>query len=210
MIGLASAMSHAASTDVAPLAPTLVPAPPRLTPTFSKTSDEARLVPTNFVGRLIVQLPTSLKQAPEAINGMAMTALSLTGMAVDPDLLQEAWVSFDAQQQQWKALWPKPPMFHYGMVLLPALVRKLGTGQSLAFESQGQQASLVKDDKGQLLVKRGSATSPLTAADLRDLLRARITSDGMCLFLDKAGNLVLEATGSRAVALANVKSAKQP
>ncbi|PAW77137.1 MAG: hypothetical protein B9S32_12720 [Verrucomicrobia bacterium Tous-C9LFEB] len=167
-------------------------------------------MPTNFVGRLIVRLPASLKQAPEAINGMAMTALSLTGMAVDPDLLQEAWVSFDPQQQQWKALWPKPPMFHYGMVLLPALVRKLGTGQTLAFESQGQPATLVKDSKGQLIVKRGSATSPLSAADLRDLLRARITSDGMCLFLDKAGNLVLEATGSQALALANVKSGKQP
>lgn len=209
LIGLATATSQAASLNEALSKPSNLSTPERSTVTATPSiSSDPRLVPTNFVARLIVQLPTSLNQAPEAINGVAMTALSLTGLAVNPDMLQDAWVSFDSQHQQWKALWPKPPMFHFGMILLPALVSKLSNGQTFNFESQGQNASLMKDGKGQLLVKRGEATAPLTASDLRELLRARVTSDGMSLFLDKAGNLVLEATGSRALALANVKASK--
>lgn len=172
-------------------------------------SEDFRLTPTNFaVGRLTVQLPTSLNQAPETINGMAITALSLAGMAVDPDMMQEAWVTFDPQHQQWKAQWQKPPMFHFGMILLPALVHKVTAGQAISFESKGETAFLTKDEKGQLLVKRGKVTAPLTATDLRDLLRAKIKADGMCLFLDPSGNLVLEATGSRALALSNLKAQK--
>lgn len=218
-IGLALATSYAASPDERLAPATALPPSSRLltvsTAPANNTDDprlEPRLEPTIFVARLIVQLPTNLNQAPEAINGVAMTALSLAGLAADPDLLQEAWVSFDAPHQQWKALWPKPPMFHYGMVLLPALVKKLNAGQSFDFQSQGQTASLTKDDKGQLMVKRGSSTAPLTASDLRDLLRAKINAEGMTLFLDKSGNLILEASGARAMALGGVnsKTAKQP
>lgn len=171
-------------------------------------STDSRLTPTNFVGRLMVHLPVSLAQTPDAVNGMAITAMSLAGMAVDPNLLQDAWVSSDPGHQTWKAMWPKPPLFHYGMVLLPALIHKLNVGQTLVFESQGQTASLLKDDKGHLLVQRGGVSEALSASDLRDLLRAKINADGMSLFLDNSGNLVLQATGPRALALANIKTGK--
>lgn len=203
LCGLVFEFAHAASpTTPAPSKGKTLIAEERL---VAALSEDVRLTPTNFAGRLKVQIPTSLNQAPEAINGMAITALSLAGLAVDPDLMQEAWVTFDAQQQQWKAQWQKPPMFHFGMILLPSLVHKITAGQTLAFESQGQSAQLLKNDKGQLLVKRGNTTSPLTATDLRDLLRAKIKSDGMSLSLDPSGNLVLEATGARALSLATLK-----
>jgi len=132
---------------------------------------------------------------------VAITALSLASFAVDSDLLHDAWVSFDPQHEQWKATWQKPHMFHFGMILLPSLISKVNAGQKFSFESSGQTAYLFKDDAGRLLVQRGNNSDPLSANDLRDLLRAKIQADGMTLFLDPSGNLVLEASGSRAVAL---------
>lgn len=173
--------------------------------TASLTSDQ-RLNPTFFCGRLIVHLPASLSQTPAAVNGMAVTAMSLASLVSDSSLLEEAWVSYDSEHQQWKAMWSKPPMFHFGMVLFPALLKKLSTGQAFTFESQGKPASVTKDDKGRLIVQRGNESSSLTASDLRDLLRSRINADGMCLFLDESGNLILQATGQSALALANVKT----
>ncbi len=204
--GLTYELSQAASSPSSPQNGTSIITEERVA---TALSEDFRLTPTNFaVGRLTVQLPTSLNQAPETINGMAISALSLAGMAVDPDMMQEAWVTFDAPHQQWKAQWQKPPMFHFGMILLPALVHKVTSGQAISFETKGETALLTKDDKGQLLVKRGNVTAPLTATDLRDLLRSKIKADGMCLFLDPSGNLVLEATGSRALSLANLKGQK--
>jgi hypothetical protein len=164
-------------------------------------SPDYRLVPTTFCARLIVHLPESLAQAPAAVNGMAVTALSLASLVSDSSCLEEAWVSYDPAHQEWKAMWSKPPMFHFGMVLFPALLKKLSSGQAFTFESQGQPASVTKDDQGRLIVQRGTESSSLTASDLRDLLRSKINSDGMVLFLDESGNLILKASGQNALAL---------
>jgi len=169
-------------------------------------SNDLRIYPTNIHARLI--LPSSLEQAPDAVNGMALTAFSLAGVAMDPDLLHRALVSFDSEHSQWKATWQKPPMFHFGMILLPSLLQKINIGQKLTFETKGELTTLYKDDSGHLLVQRGSHSEQLSANDLRDLLRSKIRSEGMTLFLDPLGNLVLEASGQRATALSNLNSQK--
>lgn len=134
------------------------------------------------------------------------TSVSLASVATNKEFLNEAWVSFDEGKKVWQATWPRPGVFHYGMVLLPALAKRMEAGQSVNFEIQGEQAQITKRDDGQLMVSRAGQARLVNALDIKHLLEQQIQSDGMLMFLDSQGNLVLQATGDSAVAMANAKT----
>ncbi|MFZ5805853.1 MAG: hypothetical protein ACOY3I_01405 [Verrucomicrobiota bacterium] len=132
-----------------------------------------------------------------------MQKLPVENFATQEEFLKMAKVDFDASQQRWSATWEKPQMFHFGMLLKPALVEKLEPGSSYSFESHGVQAVLTRTQDDQLVLQRGSETIDLTASNLRDLLHDKISVNGVQLFLDRRGNLVMQAHGQKAVNLSS-------
>lgn len=138
-----------------------------------------------------------------AIRDVAAQDITLASVTRQRGFLDEAWVSYDEDAQVWEAKWPKPPMFHYGSVLLPVLASRMETGQSVNFEMEGRPARITKREDGKLVVARGGDPRLVSANDIRSILESKIESEGMILFLDRQGNLVLQATGNQAVAMAN-------
>jgi hypothetical protein len=161
---------------------------------------DLRLVPESFRARL------PFKSAELILDQAAAKALSITSLAQDKKFLEAAWISYDAGKKLWKATWQKPPMFHFGMVLLPAIVEHLKAGEMIKFEAKGKPMLVSKTDSGQLVLNNDGATSALGSKLLRDLLESQVHSDGLSLYLDKSGNLVLQANGQRAEAMASVRS----
>jgi hypothetical protein len=179
--------------------PVVTPRPP-----VKVVEIDARKKPDNFIARLVLHLPESLLRAEETLHNVTTKALCLTSVAADPKFLQAAWISFDAGKQLWQATWPKPPLFNYGMILLPALVERMNAGDAFSFKSQGKAAVLSKNECGQLLVEQDGLKKTIGSKDLRDLLQDKIDADGLSLYLDKSGNLILQAVGPRAMAMAGM------
>jgi hypothetical protein len=155
----------------------------------------------NFA-RLVMKAMTGI--APEATVAANSSNL-LDSDQVSPQLvklarsvLKYAQTSFDVSKEQWKAIWSKPPMFHYGMVLKPELEKQMEVGVKVSFEAQGELFELVKDAKNELLLTSNGKTVRLDASDLRHLLEQGVSSHGVEVFLDPKGNLVVEASGVNA------------
>lgn len=129
--------------------------------------------------------------------------LPVETFATQEEFLKMARVSFDAAQQKWSATWEKPQVFHFGMLLKPALVERMEPGSSYTFQSHGMQATLTRTVNDQLVLQRGHETIDLTASSLRDLLHDKISVNGVQLFLDRRGNLVMEARGQKALSLSS-------
>jgi hypothetical protein len=157
------------------------------------------LAPDNFLARLMVSEPVD-DNSKRTTN---TSDLPLNAVAQDKSFLDGAWVSFNSNSNIWTAKWAKPRLFHFGSILKPALLRKFEVGQSFAFESKGAQAILTKTGTNEICIVKDGSKTPLDAGDLRRLLENKISADGLSLFLDRGGNLILQAQGPLAVKLAS-------
>lgn len=135
------------------------------------------------------------------IDGLAAPGFSLASVAQEKAFLDSAWVNYDENDKEFKATWSKPPLFHYGMVLLPELAKRVQSGQEVEFRYKDMPAKLTKDDKGRLFVTAAGEARLVTAGKLKKLLEEKIETDGMILFLDRSGNLVLHASGQSALVM---------
>jgi len=128
-------------------------------------------------------------------------AFSLANVANEKAFLESAWVNYDQGNKEFKATWSKPPLFHYGMVLLPEIAKRVAVGQEVEFRYKDMPAKLTKDEKGRLFVTAAGEARLVTAGKLKKLLEEKIETDGMILFLDQKGNLVLHASGNNALVM---------
>lgn len=164
----------------------------------------------NKLGRLIIKvldtfdpsIPDILPEPPAPELAPKIAAFPLDAIASNKSFLKSAKIRFDESKQIWRAQWKKPRMLHFGMLLKPALEKQVQAGESFAFDSQGTQVTLSKDLDDNLLVSAGDSSLELGAKQLKALLERKVRVDNMALFLDKAGNLILEAQGQAALALA--------
>lgn len=133
--------------------------------------------------------------------------LSLQSFVTKPGILNRAQsVDFDSNSQRYTAVWQKPGPFDFGMVLKPALSQQMAVGESYSFESQGNTSSISRDASGRIwLQQQGGESHEMSSSDLRELLGSQITVDGVNLSIDHRGNLVLEAQGEKAIAMASVR-----
>ncbi len=129
--------------------------------------------------------------------------LPLSDLTSDTSLMKRAKVSFDAKTDTWLAVWKKPAVFHFGMILHPELLDQVQDGEKLYFESKGLKLALVRSNEDKLMVEQSDGQQhELGAKRLEGLLRRSINVDGLELFLDAGGNLVLKAAGEQARSLA--------
>ncbi len=135
------------------------------------------------------------------LDGLAAPAFSLASVAKEKAFLNSAWINYDESGKKFKATWSKPPLFHYGMVLLPELAKRVDVGQEVQFRYRDMPAKLTKDEKGRLFVTAAGEAQLVTAGRLRKLLEEKIETDGMILMLDQSGNLVLHASGQNALVM---------
>lgn len=130
--------------------------------------------------------------------------LPLSDLTANTGLMKKAKLSFDEQSTTWSAVWKKPALFHFGMILHPELMDQVQEGEKLHFESKGMQLALVRTGDDKLLVEQtNGARHELSAKRLEGLLQRSIKVDGLELSLDGGGNLVLKAEGEKARTLAN-------
>ncbi|MEM6884516.1 MAG: hypothetical protein AAF571_05740 [Verrucomicrobiota bacterium] len=146
-----------------------------------------------------------IKQREKPVNEVAdVDRLPLSDLTADSSLMKRAKVSFDEETDTWLAVWKKPAVFHFGMILHPELLDQVQDGEKLHFESKGMQLALLRSDENKLLVEQSNGKQhELGAKRLEGLLRRSITVDGLDLFLDAGGNLVLRAAGEKARSLAS-------
>jgi len=130
--------------------------------------------------------------------------LPLSDLTANTGLMKKAKLSFDEQSTTWSAVWKKPALFHFGMILHPELMDQVQEGEKLHFESKGMQLALVRTGDDKLLVEQtNGARHELSAKRLEGLLQRSIKVDGLELSLDGGGNLVLKAEGEKARILAS-------
>lgn len=147
-------------------------------------------------------LPAATDTATEDnLDGLAAPSVSLASVAKEKAFLNSAWINYDENGQKFKATWSKPPLFHYGMVLLPELAKRVDVGQEVQFRYRDMPAKLTKDEKGRLFVTAAGEAQLVTAGRLKKLLEEKIETDGMILMLDNSGNLVLHASGQSALVM---------
>jgi hypothetical protein len=151
------------------------------------------------LGRL--QLQMELEEAENA------PLLSAEELAANPGFFSSAFVKFDKARNLWTASWSRPSPLHFGMLLRPELLKRVEVGRALSFESREGAASLTKTEANELImVKESGEKSRLSASDVLHLLQGRIETGGLSLFVDKAGNLILQAQGQQARMLAQIKA----
>lgn len=131
-------------------------------------------------------------------------ALPVEDFATRKDFLKMADVKLDKNNQHWSATWEKPKMFNFGMLLKPALVKNMTPGESYSFVSQGKLTTITRTGDDQLLLQRGEEQITLSASELRNLLSDHISVNGLNVFLDRRGNLVMEARGPKALSMPTV------
>ncbi|MEM6822393.1 MAG: hypothetical protein AAF558_10685 [Verrucomicrobiota bacterium] len=179
----------------------------------------------SFVARLALKLPVVAEKVKESVSEIKdqvaekikdlegslaevdkipnLDKLPLTDLTNNPGLMKRARVSFDEKKQTWQAVWKKPAIFHFGMLLHPELKGQIDKGEKLHFKSRGMKLALSKTNKNKLVVEQGNGVShELNAKRLEGLLKRSIEVDGLELFLDRGGNLVLKAEGDAARELA--------
>jgi hypothetical protein len=66
----------------------------------------------------------------------------------------------------------------------------------------GESSLLAKDSHGDLILRSAGKTVPLAARDVLRLLQSRIDTQGLTLYVDASGNLIMEAQGADADTLA--------
>jgi hypothetical protein len=154
---------------------------------------EEKIIQPIFSARLPFDLPETLESFTNPLK-----ELPLQSIAADAEFLKKAVIRFDAEKQIWSATWLKPKMFHFGMLLRPSLLERVDVGKELSFHTKGMQASLTKGQDGELKVMHDGISSNLDATDLKNLLEQKISAEGLSLFLDRKGNLVLQAIGPAA------------
>ena len=143
-----------------------------------------------------------IREAP-ATEIADVDRLPLSDLTSDAGLMKRAKVSFDEKTDTWLAIWKKPAVFHFGMILHPELLDQVQDGEKLHFESKGMKLALLRSEENKLLVEQSNGQRhELGAKRLEGLLRRSITVDGLELFLDAGGNLVLRAAGEQARSLA--------
>lgn len=135
-----------------------------------------------------------------------MRSLPLAEIVSDKKLLRSARVSYDETKQKWEAMWLKPSILHFGMLLRPALDQRVEPGESFAFESGGVEMFVSKDAKEHLTFSQQGNSFELGAIQLKRLLERKVHAQEMTLFLDPKGNLILRAQGQIATYLAQIKS----
>lgn len=134
-----------------------------------------------------------------------MDYLPIEKLAEHKKFLKRAWIRFDEETETWRAKWQKPKVFHFGMLLKPALEHQVPTGQSFQFESNGQNLVISKADNKLMVGLEEGNLIELGAKQLRQLLEHKVTVDDLSLFLDRKGNLILEAKGKAARALSQIR-----
>ncbi|MEM6601653.1 MAG: hypothetical protein AAF649_09735 [Verrucomicrobiota bacterium] len=190
-------------------------------------------VENSFVARLAVKLPIVVEEVTEKVSETVtelqekvseqvdsvaekikkrevpssevadVDRLPLSDLTADAGLMKRAKVSFDKKTETWLAVWKKPAVFHFGMILHPELLDQVQDGEKLHFESKGMKLALLRSKENKLLVEQSNGKRhELGAKRLEGLLRRSITVDGLDLFLDAGGNLVLRAAGEQARTLA--------
>lgn len=166
------------------------------------TSTQAPLHTTYRIEQDIKKVAEAAKTT-SAEKKSGMEILPVEKFATQQEFLKMARINFDKAKQLWSATWEKPQMFHFGMLLKPALVEKLSPGSSYEFETKGQQAVVTRTSGDELVLQCGNEKTPLGASDLRKLLNDKISVNGVQLFLDRRGNLVMQARGAKAVSLSS-------
>jgi hypothetical protein len=167
----------------------------------AKAFFDEKIIEPIFSARLPFSLPDSLENLTQSLK-----ELPLQSIAADEEFLKKAVIRFDAEKQIWSATWLKPKMFHFGMILRPSLLERVDVGKQLSFHTRGIQASLSKGQDGELTVTHDGISSNLDATELKNLLEQKISAEGLSLFLDRKGNLVLQAVGPAAVKLSKRQS----
>jgi hypothetical protein len=174
----------------------------------------------SFVARLAVKLPIVVEEVKqsvavvrdvvkEKIKSLEIPAsdvdrLPLSDLTADEGLMKRAKVTFDENTDTWLAVWKKPAVFHFGMILHPELLDQVKGGEKLHFESKGMKLALIRSDDNKLMVEQSDGKRhELGAKRLEGLLRRSISVEGLELFLDAGGNLNLKAAGQQARDLAH-------
>ncbi|MEM9445279.1 MAG: hypothetical protein AAGA18_07975 [Verrucomicrobiota bacterium] len=162
------------------------------------------IIQENPFGRLMLDLIED-----EVENPSIMDHLPIEKIAENQKFLKRANIRFDQDHKIWQARWKKPRVFHFGMLLRPALVDQVEAGQSFNFLSNGREMVLSKTNDNKLMFgPEGGAqgVAELGAKELKLLLERRVIVDDMELFLDRKGNLILEAKGKAAQVLSQFGS----
>jgi hypothetical protein len=152
-----------------------------------------RLVELDFIARLSPFLEPS--------DDEPLLTLPLKSIAQDPKILKHARVKFDADRRLWSATWRKPKLFHFGNLLKPSLEKRVKVGEEMTFECDGLDLAITKSSENELELVHGDSRRELKAKDLERLLKRSISAQGLELFVDKKGNLVLKALGEMAMQL---------
>jgi hypothetical protein len=148
--------------------------------------------------------PGILKSAPsEPVAQLEHPPLfSIDQLLSDDSLLADASIVYNKVARTWRARWDKPRMFHFGMILKPQLSKRVQNGLEYSFSVKGESSLLAKDSHGDLVLRSGGKTVPLAARDVLRLLQSRIDTQGLTLYVDASGNLIMEAQGANADTLA--------
>ncbi|MEM9444911.1 MAG: hypothetical protein AAGA18_06110 [Verrucomicrobiota bacterium] len=125
-------------------------------------------------------------------------------IAKQKGFLRKADVDFDENNKVWTAKWWKPKMFHFGMLLYPALKDQLESGASYSFVSRGVESTITKA-QDELFLERGQNRIKIGSQELYGLLRGKISVGGYDLQLDRRGNLIMQAEGPEALVMASIK-----
>lgn len=166
---------------------------------------KAEINASNAIGRLVVDFVDILKKSSSSV----IESLPIEKIAGDKSLINHAKVSYDSAKQIWKAVWFKPRLFHFGMLLRPAIDHEVKSGQSFAFQSGGISMIVSRDSEDHLTVSHEGDqhdSLELGARQLKSLLEQKVEVDDYTLFLDPRGNLILEARGKSALQLSQIKS----
>ncbi len=155
--------------------------------------------------QFLARIRCKISPPPPPVDEVTTRSLSLDEMLKDKGFLKSAWVQFDSSRQIWTAKWNKPTLLNYGMLLKPALDKQFSSGDWLAFESAGVPTVITKKNNELVVVSNGNSI-PLGVNDLNRLLTNKISLNGMSLSVDASGNLILQATGSKATQMAKLKT----
>ena len=151
-------------------------------------------------------IPIAKAEPVQTVSSLSLSssAFPVEDIAKQKGFLRKADVKFDEGNKVWTAKWWKPKMFHFGMVLYPALKDYLETGASYSFVSRGVESTITKA-KDELFLERGKNRMKIGSQELYGLLRGKISVDGYDLGLDRKGNLIMQAEGAKAMLMASLK-----
>lgn len=185
--------------------------PPRLQPAFaaqlrvSEILQRAQADPASNATTAVAKAATPAATPTPAVATNSsldnVKILPLDQIAQQESLLNRADVRVDPSTNLWRAEWPSPSPFNYGMVLKPTLAKFIKDGQSFSFQNGSDQVQTITNKGGQIYLGQTGGETILDSQGLKHLLQDKIKASGYELYLTQRGSLVLTSTHAMAPAL---------